>query len=289
MLSFAFANQKGGVGKTTTAVNLAAFIASRGRRILLVDLDPQGNATASLGIDRFTRSVSVYDLLFGEVGLSDVVVPSRVAGLDVLTSSPMLAGAEVELAGVDEREFLLAQQLQAAEGAYDLIFIDCPPSLGILTVNALTAADSVVVPVQSEYLALEGLAQLMQTITLVRERLNPRLTLFGLVITMFDARARLSSQVAQEVKTHFDETFETIIPRSVRVAEAPSYGEPLVSYDPHGRATDAYDRLANEFMIRIYGITGISSKKEQSIIMEQELYQDNLFEIPKSRSLLVIS
>lgn len=265
MLSFAFANQKGGVGKTTTAVNLGAFLAAKGKRVLLVDLDPQGNATASLGIDRFALSASVYDLLLGEVGLREIVVPTRIAGLEILPSSPMLAGAEVELASSEEREFVLARQMETAREAYDLALVDCPPSLGILTVNALTAADQVLVPVQSEYLALEGLAQLMQTIALVHERLNPRLKLFGLVMTMFDARARLSAQVAQEVRTHFpDETFSTVIPRSVRVAEAPSYGEPLMNYDSHSRATIAYEQLADEFLSRLSNFIPEVTNKEQS-------------------------
>lgn len=248
---YAFANQKGGVGKTTTAVNVGAFMAWQGRQVLLVDLDPQGNATASVGIDRFALNASLYDLVLGDVTWSKILAPTAIERLVLAPSSPMLAGAEVELAALPEREFILARHLADVRDEFDHILVDCPPSLGLLTVNALTAADFVVVPVQCEYLALEGLAQLMQTILLVRERLNPRLRLFGLVMTMFDPRARLSGQVIQEVRAHFpDEIFETYIPRNVRVAEAPSYGEPLVKFDIHSRGAEAYERLTNEFLMR---------------------------------------
>lgn len=248
---YAFANQKGGVGKTTTAVNISAFLAWQGRRVLLLDLDAQGNATASLGIDRFALPASMYDVFMGGATLREILAPTAMERLIVAPSVPLLAGAEVELAAVPDREFLLRRALQDVRAEFDHILIDCPPSLGILTVNALSAADFVIVPVQCEYLALEGLAQLMNTIALVRENLNPKLELFGLVMTMFDPRARLGAQVIQEVRAHFpDQMFETYIPRNVRVAEAPSYGEPLVKFDIHSRGAEAYEKLTNEFLAR---------------------------------------
>lgn len=248
---YTLANQKGGVGKTTTAVNIAAFMAWQGRRVLLLDLDAQGNATASLGIDRFALPASMYDVFMNGATLREVLTPTGMERLTLAPSVPLLSGAEVELAAVPEREFILRNVLQTVQEDYDHILIDCPPSLGILTVNALTAADFVVVPVQCEYLALEGLAQLMQTIALVRENLNPPLELFGLVMTMFDPRARLGTQVIQEVRMHFpDQVFETYIPRNVRVAEAPGFGEPLVKFDIHSRGAEAYEKLTNEFLMR---------------------------------------
>ncbi len=251
---YAFANQKGGVGKTTTAVNLAAFVADKGLQVLLVDLDPQGNATSSLGIDRFSLNGSVYDALLESMPLADILISTRVQNLVLAPSTPALAGAEIELAETEGREFLLSKILGPVTNEFDVIFIDCPPSLGLLTINALVAADRVLVPVQCEYLALEGLAQLLQTIALVRERLNERLTLFGLVMTMFDGRANLSQQVVEQVRTNFpDEMFHTVIPRSVRIAEAPSYGEPLVKFDRHSRGGQAYEQLAEEFMQRVNG------------------------------------
>lgn len=254
---YAFANQKGGVGKTTTAVNVGAFLAWQGRRVLILDLDAQGNATASVGVDRFVLPASMYDVFMGGVTLREIFTPTIMERLTIAPSVSMLAGAEVELTAVPEREFILRHALSERDGErsvrdeFDHILIDCPPSLGILTVNALSAADFVIVPVQCEYLALEGLAQLMQTITLVRENLNPSLELFGLVMTMFDPRARLGGQVIQEVRTHFPEqVFETYIPRNVRVAEAPSFGEPLVKFDIHSRGAEAYEKLTNEFLAR---------------------------------------
>lgn len=248
---YAFANQKGGVGKTTTAVNLAAFIAARGRRVLVVDMDPQANATSSLGVDRSAPVSSIYDALVDDVPLDDVVMLTKRLHLDLVPSSAALAGAEVELVAVEERERLLERALAPLLPKYDYILVDSPPSLGLLTLNALVAADAVVIPIQCEYLALEGLSQLLNTVRLVQERLNPRLRIAGLVMTMFDSRTHLSLQVVEEVAKHFPELiFHAVIPRSVRIAEAPSYGEPLVSFDAKSRGAQAYEALTAELLER---------------------------------------
>ena len=284
---YAFVNQKGGVGKTTTAVNIGAFLAWQGRRVLLLDLDAQGNATASLGIDRFTLAASMYDVFMGGATLREILVPTVMEHLTLAPSVPMLAGAEVELAAVSDREFIFRNALSELRAEFDHILIDCPTSLGILTVNALTAADFVVIPVQCEYLALEGLAQLMQTITLVRENLNPRLELFGLVMTMFDPRARLGTQVIQEVRAHFPEhVFETYIPRNVRVAEAPSFGEPLVKFDIHSRGAEAYEKLTNEFLAREARLTTRESllANSTSTFDTQETLRDTQYAIRETEA-----
>jgi chromosome partitioning protein len=251
----AIVNQKGGVGKTTTAVNLSAGLAAGGRRTLLVDCDPQSNATRSLG---FTddRERTLYDAIVPDdaTPLCDIIVPTRVPAMDLVPASPGLAGAEVELVAVAGRERRLLRALQPATGRYAFIVIDCPPSLGLLSVNALAAADGVIVPVQCEYLALEGLGLLMRTLDLVRSRINPRLQLTGLVMTMFDSRTNLAGQVVDEVSRHFpDLCFDSVIPRSVRVSEAPSYGETVLQYAPTNPGADAYRALALELVRRCDG------------------------------------
>jgi chromosome partitioning protein len=240
----ALANQKGGVGKTTTAINLGASLANRGQRVLIFDFDPQANSSAGLGVR--TDGASTYDVVIGETPVAHVVVKTTIDGLLLAPATPELAGAEVELVPMMAREFRLKRALDGVRGEYDYVLIDCPPSLGLLTVNALTAADEVIVPVQCEYLALEGLGQLTSTLELVRRNLNPRLALRGLLLTMFDGRTNLSQQVADEVRKHFANTFKTIIPRSVRLSEAPSHGLPIAKYDPSSRANRAYEELAEE-------------------------------------------
>ena len=245
---YALANQKGGVGKTTTAINLAACLAEAGARSLVVDLDPQANATSGLGVR--AESASTYDLLDG-ARLADVVSTTAFPNLDLVPSRPDLAGAAVELAQRSDGESYLTQSLADARAEYEFVFLDCPPSLGPLTVNALTAADQVLVPVQAEYYALEGLAQLVKSVELVRARLNPRLRIGGVLLTMVDGRTKLSSEVVEEVRRHFGErVFRTTIPRSVRLAEAPSHGLPAIAYDRRSAGAEAYWRAANELVER---------------------------------------
>ncbi|MBI4728218.1 MAG: AAA family ATPase [Acidobacteria bacterium] len=246
----AFANQKGGVGKTTTAVNLGACLAELGRRVLLVDLDPQGNASTGVGVDRATVKIGTYEVLAGS-NTGDAIVGTPAAGLDVLPSTLDLAGAEIELTSAFAREGKLRAALAAVRGRYDFVLVDSPPSLGLLTVNALTAADAVCVPIQCEYYALEGLGQLLRTIELVRESLNPQLALGGVALTMFDARTKLAEQVAAEVRLHFGgAVFESVIPRSVRLSEAPGFGKPVILYDGASRGAQAYRALAREALGR---------------------------------------
>ncbi len=248
----AFANQKGGVGKTTSSVNAAAALARRGYRVLLIDSDPQGNATSSFGIDKSQLRYSVYDVLVDELPVAQAVAVTDRPGLDLLPSTPVLAGAEIELVEVDERERRLSKALAGALHRYDVVLIDCPPSLGLLTVNALTAARSIVVPIQCEFLALEGLGQLITTIDLVKRRLNPALDIVGVLMTMFDARTRLSSHVVEEVRRYFPQRiFDTIVPRSIRLAEAPSYGQAIFEYDPTSRGAAAYEAFAGELIERL--------------------------------------
>ena len=245
--TIACANQKGGVGKTTTVVNLAAYLALAGKRVLIVDLDPQGNATSGFGIDRSALEVTLYDVLTGDTPMSETVLPTVVDGCSIAPASVSLAGAEVELAAADQRERRFGRVLAPVLDSYDYILLDCPPSLGLLTVNALTAADSVLIPTQCEYYALEGLSQLTATLNLVRDNLNPALAIKGVVLTMYDARTNLSGQVVSEVREHFgDKVLKSVIPRSVRLSEAPSFGKPITTFDPSSRGAIAYRDAARE-------------------------------------------
>ena len=249
--TIACANQKGGVGKTTTVVNLGSYLALFGERVLIIDFDPQGNATSGLGFDRNSIERSIYDAIVDGVSLRELTLPGPVDELDVVPSTIALAGAEVELAPIEGRERRLSRLLADVEADYDYILIDCPPSLGLLTVNALTAADSVLIPLQCEYYALEGLTQLLATLDLIRDHLNPELDIKGVVLTMFDARTKLSADVANEVRRHLgDHVFKTVIPRNVRLSEAPSHGQPTSRYAPDSTGALAYAALTNELRAR---------------------------------------
>jgi chromosome partitioning protein len=248
---FAIANQKGGVGKTTTTINLATGLAAVNRRVLIIDLDPQGNASTGLGIERGDRSISSYQVVTGATPLRQAIRHSRIPNLDIVPATVDLLGAELELIGVDRRSFRIRDALEAAATDYDYILIDCPPALGLLTLNALTAADAILVPLQCEFFALEGLSQLLRTVELVKRSFNPKLELQGVVLTMFDKRNNLSEQVAQDARGHLgNKVFETIIPRNVRISEAPSHGKPALIYDHTCSGSRAYMDLAREFLRR---------------------------------------
>lgn len=245
----AIVNQKGGVGKSTTAINLGAALAEEGLKVLIVDIDPQGNASSGLGIDKTEVEYSIYDLLLEGVDFSDVIISVNESKLDIIPANIDLAGAEIELVSQISRESRLDKALKGDTDIYDYILIDCPPSLGLLTLNALTAADGVIVPIQCEYYALEGLGQLLETIKLVQNNLNSRLKLEGVLLTMYDSRTNLSDQVADEVKKHFsDEIYQTVIPRNVRLSEAPSFGQSIISYDNRSSGAKAYRKLAQEVL-----------------------------------------
>lgn len=243
----AIANQKGGVGKTTTAVNLSSCLAYKGKKVVIIDIDPQGNTTSGLGIDKKAISKSIYDVLINDEDMKDTLLDTPVENLKICPSNIQLAGAEVELVSVISRETRMKAAIASIRDEFDFILIDCPPSLGLLTVNSLTAADTVLVPIQCEYYALEGLSQLMNTVKLVQKHLNPLLDVEGVVLTMFDARTNLSIQVVEEVKRHFkNKVYRTIIPRNVRLSEAPSYGLPIILYDAKSKGAECYIELAEE-------------------------------------------
>ena len=247
----AIANQKGGVGKTTTAINLSACLAEAAKKVLTIDLDPQGNTTSGLGVNKNEQEKTTYELLIGQNSIEECLLKEVLPGLDVLPSNVNLSGAEIELIGIRQKEFILKKEIDKVRDNYDFVIIDCPPSLNMLTVNAMTTADTVLVPIQCEYYALEGLSQLIHTINLVKQRLNPNLELEGVVFTMYDARTNLSLQVVENVKSNLKNTvYKTIIPRNVRLAEAPSHGMPITLYDSRSAGAESYRLLAEEVIQR---------------------------------------
>ncbi len=247
----AIANQKGGVGKTTTTINLSAAIAAKGKKILVIDSDPQGNTTSGFGVDKNELENTIYELLLGECSIHDCILKEVMPNISILPANVNLAAAEIEMIGVDKKEYILKNEIDWIKDDYDYIMIDCPPSLSMLTVNAMTTANTVLVPIQCEYYALEGLSQLIHTVNLVKERLNPKLDMEGVVFTMYDSRTNLSAQVVENVKSHLKQNvYKTVIPRNIRLAEAPSYGMPISMYDPKSAGAESYAALAEEVMSR---------------------------------------
>lgn len=247
----AIANQKGGVGKTTTSINLSACIAAKGKKVLVIDIDPQGNTTSGYGIEKNDLENTIYELILGDCSIEDCLLKDVIKNVSVIPSNVNLAAAEIELIGVEKKEYILRNEVDYIKDRYDFIIIDCPPSLSMLTINAMTTADSILVPIQCEYYALEGLSQLIHTVNLVKERLNPNLEMEGVVFTMYDSRTNLSAQVVENVKNHLKQNvYKTVIPRNIRLAEAPSYGQPINIYDPKSAGAESYMALAKEVINR---------------------------------------
>ena len=245
----AIANQKGGVGKTTTSINLSSCIAAKGKKVLVVDIDPQGNTTSGYGIEKNDLDNTIYELMLGDCSIEDCIIKDVIENISILPSNVNLAAAEIELIGVDKKEYILKNEIDWVKDRYDYIIIDCPPSLSLLTVNAMTTADSVLVPIQCEYYALEGLGQLINTINLVKKHLNKNIEIEGALLTMYDARTNLSNQVVKEVKKYFDnKVYKTVIPRNVRLSEAPSYGMPITEYDARSKGAKSYEKFTKEFL-----------------------------------------